>query len=375
MRLLPSILLATDFLPASDEAARVAIRLARRFGSRVTLLHALEPVPNWLVGFPYALELATQGLHQFAARLTAQGVQVAETVVKVGPAADTILRHAQVVAADLIVIGAGEIAALGAERPQTPGTGRFVLGPVAQAVLERAEPPVLAVRPDVLVRYGNILCPVDHSEVSRRALQNAVWLAHAFGGSLLVLSVVPEVGWLSAAAESGTLTDVQDAHVRRWDEELAEFLRQTDFGEVRWALEVRHGAPHREILAAARQHHSDLIVMGSTGRTGLVRVLLGSTTRRVLRDLPCSLLTVKGEGMAGEVFEEDFRAAEVLLAQGRGLLGAHSYTAAADKFRHALAHDATLAPAMEGLAEALEHLGRRNEAAAYRGRLATLAAP
>ena len=359
MRLLPSILLATDFLPASEEAARVATRLARRFGSRVTLLHALEPVPNWLVGFPYALELAALGLRQFADRLTAQGVQVAETVVKVGPAADTILQQARAIEADLIVIGAGEAA-----------NGRFAPGPVAQAVVERAEPPVLAVRPDVLVRYSNILCPVDHSEVSRRALQNAVWLAHAFGGSLQVLSVVPAVSWLSAAAESGTLTHVQEAHFHRWEEELAEFLRHTDFGEVRWALEVRKGVPHREILAAAEQHHSDLLVMGSTGRTGLVRVLLGSTTRRVLRDLPCSLLTVKGEGMAGDVFEGDFRAAEVLAAQGRGLLGAHSFSAAADKFRHALAHDATLAPALEGLAEALEHLGRQNEAAAHREKLA-----
>lgn len=362
MRLLPSILLATDFLPASEEAACAAARLARRFGSRVTLLHALEPVPNWLVGFPYALEQASEPLHQLATRLTALGVNVTDTLVKVGPAADTILRQAQASAADLIVIGAGETT-----------TGQFVLGPVAQAVMERAEPPVFAVRPDVPMEFGKILCPVDHSEVSRRALRNAIWLAHAFGGTLLVLSVVPAVSWLSAATESGTLKDAQEAHSKKWEEELAEFLRHTDFGDVRWAVEVCHGTPHLEILAAARRHGSDLIVMGSTGRTGLVRVLLGSVTRRVLRDLPCSLLTVKEEGLAGEVFEEDLRAAEVLVAQGRGLLGAHSYAAAADKFRRALTHDAAHAPALQGLAEVLEHLGRRDEAASYRGRLACLA--
>jgi Flp pilus assembly protein TadD len=85
------------------------------------------------------------------------------------------------------------------------------------------------------------------------------------------------------------------------------------------------------------------------------------------------LLTVKEEGLAGEVFEEDLRAAEVLVAAGRGLLGAHAYSAAGEKFRRALTHDATLAPALEGLAEVLEHLGRRDEATSCCDRLAALA--
>jgi nucleotide-binding universal stress UspA family protein len=56
---------------------------------------------------------------------------------------------------------------------------------------------------------------------------------------------------------------------------------------------VRYGVPQEEIAAAAKELGSDLIIMGATGRTGLVQVLLGSTTRRLMRVMPCSLLTVK----------------------------------------------------------------------------------
>ncbi len=76
-------------------------------------------------------------------------------------------------------------------------------------------------------------------------------------------------------------------------------------GARRWQKEVREGAPDREIVAAAQEHEADVICMGSTGRTGLIRVLMGSVTRHVLQDLPCSLLTVKDEHLIEEPFGID----------------------------------------------------------------------
>jgi hypothetical protein len=115
-----------------------------------------------------------------------------------------------------------------------------------------------------------------------------------------------------------------------------------------------------------------VLVMGATGRTGLARVLLGSVTRRVLRDLPCSLLSVKDEEVDAGRLEEDVRAVSVLMAQGRGLLASQSYAAAAAKFRRVLIHNPYHIPAMDGLAEALRHLGRKSEAGFYRWRAKVL---
>ena len=58
-------------------------------------------------------------------------------------------------------------------------------------------------------------------------------------------------------------------------------------------------------VAAAQEHEADVICMGSTGPTGFIRVLMGSVTRHVLQDLPCSLLTVKDEHLIEEPFGID----------------------------------------------------------------------
>jgi nucleotide-binding universal stress UspA family protein len=281
----------------------------------------------------------------------------ADWSIAVGPPADAVVRKAQEVDADLILIGAGE---------QTLFE-RFSAGPAAEAILQRAAQPVLAVRPGgPTTLFQTILCPVDQSAASRRGLDNAVRLARAFGGALVVLGVVPEVSRLAAAVETGVLAGAVAEHVRRWRDEFERFLGGEGPG-VSWEKEVRQGVPHEEIVAAARDHQADLIVMGSTGRTGLARVLMGSVTRRVLHQLPCSLLTVKEEDVVEELLEEDVRHIQRLMAEGRGL-ATDDCAAAASKYRQVLAYDPFHLPALAGLAGCLDRLGRAEEAARYRRR-------
>lgn len=292
MRMLQSILLATDFGPASQEAAKVAIELAKAFASRVTLLHVFEPVPNW----PSALlEAGKQGpLQSVSAELVARQVQVAEASIVMGAPADTILNKAREIDADLILMGAGN----------RTGQFRFSGGPTALTVIELAPQPVLAVRPDQPeIRFRKILCPVDQSRTSAQGLRNAIRLARTFDAELVILTVVPEVKWLSAAVETGQFTDARAEYESKWRDEFNQFLAGIPTEEVKAKIEVREGVPHEQIIAVAQEHQSDVIIMGATGRTGLVRVLLGSTTRRVLERLPCSLLTVKDVDVVGEVLE------------------------------------------------------------------------
>lgn len=359
MHMLQSILLATDFLPASHEAAQAAVRLANKYGSRVTVLHVLESIPTWPVTLPHDWREATESQRKVADHLAAQNVSVAEPAIVVGSAADQIVRKAHEVNADLIVIGAGEKADF----------ERLAAGPVAEAVIAHAPQPVLAVRPGAApARFKKILCPVDHSPASRRGLRNAIQLAKAFAGQLLVLTVVPKVSWLSAAVETGRLAHAETEHEHKWQQEFRQFLDGMEFGSVNWAQEISHGVVDREILAAAQRFEADVILMGSTGRTGLVRTLLGSVTRRVLRQLPCSLLTVKEEDVVEELFDEDLRHISLLLAEARGLLAAQSALPALTKFRQVSAYAPFNAAALEGQAEAYEHLGQTAEAERCRRR-------
>jgi len=112
-------------------------------------------------------------------------------------------------------------------------------------------------------------------------------------------AIVPPLRWLATEDASKTLGGATVEHDGNWRAEFDRFLEGAEFGNVRWTRELRHGEPWKEIVAAAQARHSDVIVIGATGRSGVQRLLIGSVTRHVLRQLPCSLLVVKDQPAAG----------------------------------------------------------------------------
>lgn len=359
MRTLKTILLATDFRSSDQEAANTTIQLATAFGSAVTLLHVLEPMPHLPAAWHERKEQVEKALKELAARLSAEKVQVAQSSVVVGAPADTIVRKAAEIDADLLVIGAGELSRF----------ERFSVGPIATMVIEHAVPPVLAVRPGgPATRFKRVLCAVDQSNPAARGLRNAIRLVRAFGGQLLVLTVVPAVTPEVAAGVTGSFADEQTKFDSLWRGEFMKVLGESDLSDIAVTKEVRYGLPHRQIIAAAQEFQADLIVMGTTGRTGLARVLVGSTTRRVFEHLPCSLLTTKAEDVVEEVLDAELQAIKQLLAEGRKLVAAGAYPEASVKFRQVLSHNPFHVAAVEGLAEAYEKLGQKPLAEYYRQR-------
>lgn len=363
MHYLQSILLATDFRPSCEQAEQAVIRMASAQGSRVTLLHVLNPLLNWPTKMAEIRRQADAQLQIVAERLTAAGVKLADVELAQGQQSDTIIRKGFALGVDVIVIGAGE----------TGNSDRFHAGPMAEAIMQHSIVPVLAVRPgEPALTFQNILCPVDHSAASQRGLQNAVSLAHIFGGTLTVLSIVPDAGWLSSVLETGKVVGAVEEHDRKWQTEFESFLEQIDFGDVTWHKEVRHGIPHQEIVAAVQERNADLLVMGCTGRSGLGHMLVGGTMRRLLRHLPCSVLAVKAENVLENVFDDDIRAINMLYAEGVELLQTGVCDSAREKFGQVLRRNPYHLRALEGYAEACIKVGQKQEAEIYRHRINVL---
>jgi nucleotide-binding universal stress UspA family protein len=137
-----------------------------------------------------------------------------------------------------------------------------------------------------------VLCPTDFSIFSSRALRHAVSLARQFGAGLKVAHVIPRMSPYAAPPFYPAPMAV-DARTRELAEsELKNFVVPAVEARVPVETEVREGDPWREILAMAEELPADLVVMGTHGRGGFERLFLGSVVEKLLRRLPCPILTV-----------------------------------------------------------------------------------
>jgi nucleotide-binding universal stress UspA family protein len=159
-----------------------------------------------------------------------------------------------------------------------------------------------------VIQFTRILCPIDFSDVSIRALTYATALAAWYEARLDVLHV-------AAGFEDSPLSERAGHTGERFiptarEDILSEMGRAIDAagaaGQVSATL-TQEGRAHQVIADYARTQASDLIVMGTHGRSGFNRLLLGSVTEKVLRIAPCPVLTVPpasaGPTIAGVVFK------------------------------------------------------------------------
>jgi len=136
--------------------------------------------------------------------------------------------------------------------------------------------------------YKNIVLAYDGSKFSNKALQEAISLAKSSGGSLLILSVVDITDEFEAEAPG--LTDKMTEKLLRSAQKA---LEKAVAAKVKAKVEVHVGDAYEMIVETARKKKADIIVMGSHGRTGLTRLLMGSVTSRVIGHAPCSVIVVK----------------------------------------------------------------------------------
>jgi nucleotide-binding universal stress UspA family protein len=136
--------------------------------------------------------------------------------------------------------------------------------------------------------YETILVPTDGSAGSRAALDEAVSLAAAFDATVHSLYVADT----SAAQPETGYVDIVESFERIGEETTAEAVERAEAGGVEAVGAVRTGLPHRTILDYAEEVDADLVVMGTHGRTGLERYLLGSVTEKVVRMAEVPVLTV-----------------------------------------------------------------------------------
>ncbi len=145
-----------------------------------------------------------------------------------------------------------------------------------------------------MLPIATILHPTDFSEHSDLAFRLACALARDYGARLVLLHIVtpPMVVYGGGPVPPDPWPNIEEAKAK-----LREL--ETHASQVRVESQTMEGEPVDLILRAAGETHSDLIVMGTHGRTALARLLLGSVAEAVLRKAPCPVLTVRTPMVAG----------------------------------------------------------------------------
>ncbi|QSW98655.1 universal stress protein [Haloterrigena alkaliphila] len=132
--------------------------------------------------------------------------------------------------------------------------------------------------------YQDVLIPTDGSDGTRQSITHGVTIAERFDATIHALSVVPE-------GPFGTLQN--DAATPAAYRAVERIETEAERAGVPVETAVEQGVPHEKILEYAAEHGVDMIVMGTQGRTGLDRVLVGSVTERIVRMADVPVVTVR----------------------------------------------------------------------------------
>lgn len=278
------ILVATDFSERSDRALRRATLLARQSGAMLTVMHGLDDdqSPRLVERERYEMESL---LRELAATLeNVDGLRCSWRVV-MGEPSQAILRAVQEENPNLLVLG-----------PHRRQIFRDIfVGTTVERTIRGVDCPVLMANAAPVGPYRHVLLSTDLSEGSRDAMATYLSLnlskearqsvLNVFDAPMLRLALSHEI----SQGERDAYLEDQRATARL---ELGKFLAAAGLTSAQVVL--RHDAtyPSHEILAAADLTQADLIVVATHSKRGLERVLLGSTTERVLRDSHIDVLAI-----------------------------------------------------------------------------------
>jgi len=286
---LEKLLLSTDGSEFSEGAVREAVKLAKICSSKLFVLSVIETNPEFEVLAPQIVEkegMQTRDrLEQIRSRAAKEGVECEIIARYTESPFQAIVEEAKKNQADMIIMG----------RRGRTGLRRLLMGSVTAKVIGHASCDVLVVPRDAEIRYQKILLATDGSKYSAAAASEAIGIAKRCGSFLYVVCVVP-----SETASPFDIVHSEMQHemiaqneLRVGEKNVNDLLAAAKQEGVRVEGLIIEGRPYEAIVENAREKDVDLIVMGSHGRTGLERLLMGSVTERVVGHADCSVLIAK----------------------------------------------------------------------------------
>jgi nucleotide-binding universal stress UspA family protein len=165
---------------------------------------------------------------------------------------------------------------------------RSLVGSVTARVIGYSQRDVLVVPDDTHVGFQRVLVATDGSKQCRPAVEKAIDFSQSYGGEISVVSIVDVPAEFYAEAPQVVEDMIHKAKIY-----VEEVKKQAEASGVKAEAFVKEGEAYQAIVDLAKERDVNIIVMGSHGRTGLKRLLMGSVAEKVIGYAPCPVLVTR----------------------------------------------------------------------------------
>lgn len=279
-----TILVASDLSARSDRAIARAAVLAQQHNARLIVVHVVdEELPSALADGQ--VEDAKRVLSATMAALPDPARLFNDVRVIVGEHYRTILAQAETEDVDLVVVG----------QHRKDVLLDLFRGSTGERIVRFGNRPVLIVKSAVTHSYARTLAAVDFSAPCKRAIETAVTLAPNADIKLVHAFDIPFRGLLLGGA---SMEQLAKKHQKQFqdaiDEQTRTFLNSMSVPIGPRQVIAREGMPEEIVLQVALETRCELLAIGTHGRSGLGRALLGSVAESLIARAPCDILAVRG---------------------------------------------------------------------------------
>ncbi|WP_430931117.1 universal stress protein [Saccharicrinis sp. 156] len=353
MKLLEKILLPIDFSESTDLQVDNIIPIAKIYESEVIILALLPEDAKIKSVFNLIKESVTTKINQINQKLNAENIKTSEPSIVYGEPVENVLKTARVHNVNVIILPS-----------HLCNHNKEKLGVYTEKIIRRAEKPVWVIKKGKKIDNLNILCPIDFSSASERALNNAIILTRIFKAKLSIISVFTPIRSLSIWIEA----DLEDENKKSKDEYIGrvnEFISKQKLNDLNYSLDIIDGDPVEEILNYTEKNGIDLLIMGTTGRNSIGKALIGSVTQEVVRHVNCSFITTKSIDIINLKLDNEIKSIETHVEIAKKMEESGLYEEAITQYETCLKINSMHIPAHYSIAKLYKKINKIDKANYY----------
>ena len=351
MKLLEKILVPVNLNTQTNRHLETAAKLADKFNSELILVAVLpEDAKKESIKLMITRQ-SESSLSEIAAGLKSKNIKT-DTRILYGNTFDQIISTAENENVNLVLIS----------NNIEQSNNKYNIDVVAEKLIRKSQKPVWVVKEGSEDFPKKILCTVDYSDASERALNNAIKIARIFKSDLHIINVLETID-MRYSPRYKVDFEKEDQRIELENEtRFNEFLEKFNFTDIDLHTQILKGIPAKEILSFTAQNQADLLFMGATGKTFMQRILLGSVTETIVRELPSSMVITKTENILNLKIDADISEIEKHMTNAKKLVETGYYKEAIEQYKIALQINDLHIPALSALARLYDKIGQKESA-------------